>query len=59
MTFIMIYLLTSNYQTLTMAHDRVLNPWILAEPDDDRDVKVTAARNVTVSTFRTFLKCNN
>lgn len=55
----MICLLTSNYQTLTMAHDRVLNPWILAEPDDDGDVKVTAARNVTVSTFRTFSKCNN
>jgi hypothetical protein len=32
-------------------HGRVLNPWVLAGPDKDGDMEVTAARNVTMSTF--------
>jgi hypothetical protein len=39
-----------------MAHERVMKPWILADPDNDGDVKVTAAPNITVSIFRTFIE---
>jgi hypothetical protein len=42
-----------------MEHERVLRPWVLAEPDDDGDVQVTAAAYVTVSVFQTFLKLYN
>ena len=43
----------------TMAHERVMRPWILADLDDGGDVNVTAARNVTVSIFRTFIELKN
>jgi hypothetical protein len=31
-----------------MSHERVMKPWVFAEPDQDGDIKVTATNNVTV-----------
>jgi hypothetical protein len=42
-----------------MSQERVVKPWVFTEPDEDGDVEVTAANNVTVSTSRTFMKHNH
>jgi hypothetical protein len=42
-----------------MAHGRVIRPWILSPPDEDGDINVNAAPNVTVSIFRTFVELKN
>ena len=39
-----------------MSHERVMRPWLLSPPDEDGDINVTAAPNVTVSIFRTFVE---
>jgi len=52
-------LLGTLVERFRLTHDRVLNPWVLAGPNNDGDMKVTAARNVTMSTFRTFMICND
>jgi hypothetical protein len=39
-----------------MVYKRVIKPWILADLDNNGDVNVTAAPNITISIFRIFIK---
>jgi hypothetical protein len=59
MILTVVHQLTSYQQLKAMAHERVMMPWILAGPDIDGDIKVTAAPNVTVSIFWTFIELKN